>query len=154
LWNGAAGHCENRSATGHGFYHHQAKGLVPLDREQHRHGVAEQFILRLEIGEADVLHQLSVDLWLDLSLEIFTVHGLNVTGNLEGDSSALRHINGNVSPLERSYSADKAEVRLFVLDQFILNQINAMVDRVHPGHGLLFALRVTDADVLDLWIEA
>ena len=79
---------------------------------------------------------------------------LDVARDLEWDSGALRHINGNMGPFQRSYAADEAEVRLFVLDQFVLCQINAMMDRVSLGHGFLFTLSITDADVLDVGIEA
>src|SRR5438132_9760816 len=108
----------------------------------------------LKIGQAHVLHQLSVDLWLDLSLEILVVDGMNIASDLEGDSCTLRHIKGDMGAFKRSDSADKTEVRLLVLDQFVLSQINAMMDRAHPGHRFLFGLSPTDTNVMDLGIKS
>src|SRR5215469_3855980 len=89
----ATRHGENGSAAGHGFYHNQPKRFVPLDWEEHSHGVTQKIVLHSEIGNPRVLHEPPINLRLDLSFKVITILRLNVAGNLQRDSGSLCHIN-------------------------------------------------------------
>ena len=130
----ATRHGENGSAAGHGFYHRQPKRFVPLDWEEHSHGVTQKIVLHSQIGNPRVLHEPAINLRLDLSFKVITILRLNVAGNLQRDSGSLCHINSNMGALQRRNSAYKTEVLLLVLNGLILAKIDAMVDGSHFRH--------------------
>src|SRR4030095_4530633 len=101
---------------------------------------------------ANVLHKLSVDLRLDLPLKVLTICRLNVAGNFQRDARSLGNIDGNMSALKRRNSAYKAEEPLLLFHESILTHINAMMNRTHLWHRLLFALSFADANVMDIRI--
>src|SRR5205807_601349 len=77
---------------------------------------------------------------------------LHLASNLQRDSSPLCHIDGDMSALDGSNATNKAKVLLFFLDQFVLVQLNAVVDSPKPRHHLVFALRIADRNVIRLRI--
>ena len=64
----------------------------------------------------------------DFIFEVFAVHGLNFACNFQGNSGALRDVDGNVRSLDGSDSSDEAEIALLVLHQLIEAQINSVMD--------------------------
>src|SRR5437764_4287802 len=94
------GHCQHRRAARHSFDHHQSEGLVPLNWEQHGQGVAQEFVLRIELRQPYVLHEVAVHLRLDFLLEVFAVHRLHIVSDLQRDPSTLGNLDGEVSALD------------------------------------------------------
>src|SRR5262249_5676928 len=80
----------NRCAACHRLDHHQSKGLGPIDRDQHRHGIAEKILLLTLIDLADKFNLIAIEQWLDLLLEIVSLHARYFCGDSQRQMSLSR----------------------------------------------------------------
>jgi hypothetical protein len=81
-----------------------------LNGEQHGHGVSQEFVLGFNIRGTDIFHQPSIYVGTDFVFKVLAKEGLDSPRNLEGNSGALRNLDGNVCSLDRSDSSDEAEI--------------------------------------------
>src|SRR4051794_25095611 len=120
-------------AASHGLDHHQSEWLVPLNREQQTERFAEQFIFHREICFADILDELSVEVRLDLLVEVSLEHWLNFANDLQRHTSTFGDFNRNVRALHRRNASEESKVRAL----FVAGNIQGFVESVMYGPDLL-----------------
>ena len=70
-----------------------------------------------EISWTDILHKTSADLGLNFSLKVLSIDGLNFACDFQWNAIALGNLDREVSAFDGSDPANKAQVRLFLLNQ-------------------------------------
>src|SRR5690348_2917671 len=141
---------QHRGAARHGFEHHQAEGLVPLNRKQHGSGITQEFILSRQVSLAYVFDETAVQMRFDFGLKVIAEHGLDFTSNFQGQAGFFGCLNGKVRSLDGRDPAQESQVVLLFLAVLISGKVQAMVDGLQVRHALLPALEVADGDVIDL----
>src|SRR5439155_19951836 len=99
-------------------------------------------------------NELAVDFRLYLGFKVLPIGGLDVSRQLQGDSGVFGNRNRQVNAFDRSNPSDENQVGLFVLSKLIGGEINAMVDGSDPWQQFLLALKLADANVVNLRVPS
>jgi len=106
--NGTPAESKDGCAARHGLDHDQAERLRPIDREQKRLCLAQEFGLAALIDLADELDPRIVQQRCDLFTEIGFIDLVDFGGDLQGNAERPCYPNGTVRPL---FGRDSAEER-------------------------------------------
>src|SRR5205085_8441201 len=101
---------DNRRSGRHRFDLNQAERFRPVDWEQQGRGIAEK---RAFVGFADLadeLNQRILQQWQDLTLEIGTIRGVDLGGNLQGHPGPLRNFYRAIGTFLWRDPAEKGEI--------------------------------------------
>jgi hypothetical protein len=94
----------------HCLDHHQAERLRPIDREQERLRLAQEFGLAALIDLADELDPWIAQQRYDLFAEIGFIDLVDFGGDLQGNAQRPRYLDGAVRPLLGRDSAEKRDI--------------------------------------------
>ena len=97
--NGALAECKYRCAARHRLDHHQAERLRPIDREQERPRLAQEFGLAALVDLADELDPRVAQQRRDLFAEIGFIDLVDFGGDLQRDAERPCYPNGTIRPL-------------------------------------------------------
>src|SRR5205807_1560766 len=126
---------------------HQPEWFVPLDGEQQRASIPQQLVLALQIGFAHVLHQLAIQMRLELGLEIIAVERLHFPSDLQRHSSGSRDLDGEMRSFHWRDASQEGHKILLLLAQPIRVRIYAVVDGAYLRQLFAMPLKVADGDV-------
>ena len=130
---------DDGSAARHGFGKDEAEGLLPIDQEHERGGIAEKLCLLVLADFADVLYERMIEEALDLGVEVVLVNLVDFCGYLERHAGAFCDFDGAIYSFFRGDAADECEVFSFGVGGGIKLFGQSMVhgaDPVRPLHGL------------------
>ena len=108
--NGTMAESKDGRAARHCLDHHQAERLRPIDREQKRLRLAEEFGLAVLIDLADELDPRIAQQRCDLFAEIGFIDLVNFGGDLQGNAERPRYTDCAVRPLLGRDSAEKRDI--------------------------------------------
>src|SRR5215472_10573007 len=108
--NGSAAPSNDRGAAGHRLDHHQAERLGPIDRDQHRHGIAEKVLLLTLIDLADKLNLIAVQERFDLLLEIVSLHPRYFCRDAQREISRSRQLDRDMRSFFWREAAQKRQI--------------------------------------------
>ena len=106
--NGTLAECKDRSAARHRLDHYEAEWLRPIDREQKRPRLAEEFGLAPLIYLADELDPRIAQQRCDLFAEIGFIDLVDFGCDLQGNAKRPCYPNGTVGPFFGRDSARNA----------------------------------------------
>ena len=97
--NGALSECKDGCTARHRLDHDQPEWLWPIDREQKRLRLAQEFGLAALIDFADELDPRIAQQWRDLFAEKSFVDLVDFCGDLQGEAERTCYQNGPLRPL-------------------------------------------------------
>ena len=100
----------DRCAARHCLDHHHAERLRPIDREQERLRLAQEFGLAALIDLADELDPRIAQQRCDPFAEIGFIGPVDFGGDLQGNAKRSRYSNGAIRPLLGRNSAEKRDI--------------------------------------------
>src|SRR5262249_24428103 len=133
--HGAAAARDDGGAAGQSLDGHETEGLRPVDGEDEGAGSTQEPWLVVVVDLPDVVHERMTEQWLDFSLEIHAIHGVDLGRHLERDAEALGERDGQIGTLLGRDAPEKSEIVTSARRVRVLFEREAMIDRAHPVHA-------------------
>ena len=152
LRNRAGCKCDDRRAAGHGFDHHQAKRLRPLNRKQQSRRASQKVLLGLFIDLPDEFNPIAIDHWLYFFAEVPVLRSRDLRRNPQWHPCGLGDPDRSFRAFVWSDPAKKGQIASSGIRRSECIDRQSMINRAQPaGFGQGTPLVIRDRDERCVW---